>query len=260
MITKQKIIYLLSVFSFMSVGWGCIDDVEVELWGECYNIQTTTTLNLYHNQLTGEIPPEIGNLTNLGSLDLSSNQLTGEIPSEIGNLTNLSGWYLNNNQLSGEIPSEIWEMTNLHTLSLSDNQLTGEIPPEIGDLTNLHHLYLGDNQLTGEIPVEICNIEDLMENYSFPRLENNQFCPPYPECLSEQNVGDQDTSECVEYQLGDVNMDEVINILDIVKGVNIILDIIPSTEYELFLLDFNEDGETDILDIVGIVDYVLNNN
>ncbi len=38
-----------------------------------------------------------------------------------------------------------------------------------------------------------------------------------------------------------------------------ILEIIPSTEYELFLLDFNEDGDTDILDIIGIVDYVLNN-
>ena len=33
----------------MSVGWGldCIDGEEVELWGECYNIEETTELNLY---------------------------------------------------------------------------------------------------------------------------------------------------------------------------------------------------------------------
>ena len=40
------------------------------------------------NELTGEIPPELGNLTNLNWLDLSNNQLTG-VPSQVGNgLTN----------------------------------------------------------------------------------------------------------------------------------------------------------------------------
>ncbi len=77
MITKQKIIYLLSIFSFMSVGWGCDEETEVELWGECYNIETTTELHLQNSGLTGEIPPEIGNLTNLTRLYLYENQLTG---------------------------------------------------------------------------------------------------------------------------------------------------------------------------------------
>ena len=83
----------------------CDEEIEVELWGECYNIEETTTLIL--SDLTGEIPPEIGNLTNLIGLVLSSNQLIGENPSEIGNLTNLTGLFLNNNQLTGRIPSEI---------------------------------------------------------------------------------------------------------------------------------------------------------
>ena len=92
MITKQKIIYLLSVFSLMSVGWGCIDGVEVELWGECYNIETTTELVLYSNQVSGEIPPEIGQLTNLTHLYLQNNQLTGEISPEIGNIDSLTNF------------------------------------------------------------------------------------------------------------------------------------------------------------------------
>ena len=54
----------------MSVGWGqdCDEEIEVELWGECYNIEETTELDLSESGFTGEIPPDIGNLTNLISL------------------------------------------------------------------------------------------------------------------------------------------------------------------------------------------------
>ena len=66
----MKRLIIISVFSLMSVGWGCIDGVEVELWGECYNIEETTYLDLSDSGLTGEIPSEIGNLTNLIFLNL----------------------------------------------------------------------------------------------------------------------------------------------------------------------------------------------
>ena len=163
----------------------------VELWGDFYSIENTTNLSLQDNQLTGEIPPEIGNLTNLTDLYLQGNQLNGISP-EIGNLTNLSKLYLYSNQLTGEIPPEIGDLTNLTGLLLYDNQLTGEIPPEIGNLTNLEVLYLSDNQLTGEIPESICN---LVDNNCFIFIYNNQLCPPYPSCI-EDNVQDQDTSNC----------------------------------------------------------------
>ena len=148
----------------------------VELWGKNYSIENTTELNLSTSGLTGEIPPEIGNLTNLTGLNLWNNNLTGSIPSEIGNLTNLTGLNLWDNNLTGSIPSEIGNMTNLIYLSLSQNQLTGQIPTEIGNLTNPTQIYLDNNQLTGTIPSEIWN----MTNLTYLWLYDNQLTGSIP--------------------------------------------------------------------------------
>ena len=139
-----------------------IGDYEIKLWGEYYSIVNTIELNLLENELTGNIPPEIGILTNLTGLFLSYNYLRGEIPSEIGNLINLTELHLGHNSLQGEIPPEIGNLGNLTYLSLWDNELTGEIPPEIGNLSNLTYLSLWDNELTGNIPPEIGNLTSLI--------------------------------------------------------------------------------------------------
>ena len=61
----------------------------------------------------------------------------------------------------------------------------------------------------------------------------------------------------LEYQLGDVNIDGLLDILDIVLGVNILLDIVEYTDEQYELLDYNQDGECNILDLVRIIDYIL---
>ena len=106
-------LYLLIPILFL-IYWGCEDKkddntpeevedtpTEVTLWGVVYSVEDTDTLNLSNNQLTGSIPPEIGNLTNLTYLRLDDNQLTGPIPPEIGNLTNMTYLNLESNQLTG---------------------------------------------------------------------------------------------------------------------------------------------------------------
>ena len=57
---------------------------------------------------------------------------------------------------------------------------------------------------------------------------------------------------------GDYNDDGQINILDIVGSVNIILVNTLPTDWELCQLDVNEDGAINILDIVQIVQWILN--
>ena len=78
-------------------------------------------LFLYGNQMTGAIPPELGNLVRLESLNLGDNQLTGPIPPELGNLVSLVSLWLPYNQLTGAIPPELLNLTGLKGLSIRDN-------------------------------------------------------------------------------------------------------------------------------------------
>ena len=132
-----------------------------EIPPELGNLAFLTLLYLSRNRLSGEIPPELGNLAFLTLLNLSINQLSGEIPPELGNLANLTRLDLWGNQLTGEIPPELGNLANLEILVLTGNQLSGEIPPELGNLASLEGLYLRTNELSGEIPPELGNLANL---------------------------------------------------------------------------------------------------
>ena len=135
-----------------------------------------TELNLRRNQLTGEIPVELSQLSQLQRLGLHYNQLTGEIPAELGQLSQLQELWLRRNQLTGEIPVELAQLSQLQRLGLSGNQLTGEIPVELAQLSQLQYLYLHNNQLTGPIPVELGQLSQLQYLYLF----GNQLTGPIP--------------------------------------------------------------------------------
>ncbi len=151
--------------------------------GEWYGVITNddgrvTELRLYGNGLSGEIPPEMGSLSNLESLALSNNGngLSGEIPPELSSLSNLKSLQLHYNGLSGEIPAELGSLSNLTELSLIYNKLSGEIPPGLGSLSNLKRLHLYDNGLSGEIPAELGSLSNL----TFLNLGNNGFSGEIP--------------------------------------------------------------------------------
>ena len=93
-----------------------------------------TVLQLHQNGLSGEIPPELGSLSNLAYLYLSDNELSGEIPAELGSLSNLVLLALSFNALSGEIPTWLGSLSNLTRLGLGGNyQLSGCVPSSLED-------------------------------------------------------------------------------------------------------------------------------
>ena len=68
-----------------------LSDVPISQW---YGIVTDDSgrviaLGLYDNQLSGEIPPELGNLANLEELWLSGSELSGCIPSSLRDHLNM---------------------------------------------------------------------------------------------------------------------------------------------------------------------------
>ncbi|CAJ1953040.1 unnamed protein product [Sphenostylis stenocarpa] len=131
------------------------------------------SIDLSSNDLTGEIPKEVGYLLGLVSLKLSRSNLGGEIPCDIGSLILLEFLDLSRNQFSGKIPSALSKIDRLAVLDLSNNFLIGRIPwgrqlqtfdasSFEGDLDlcgeQLNKSCLGDNTTTK--PQGVANYED----------------------------------------------------------------------------------------------------
>ena len=77
-----------------------------------------------------------------------------------------------------------------------------------------------------------------------------------PEATNYNSNATVDDGSCYYCDLGDVNCDGELNVLDIVSLVNIIMDDGEYTEYG----DVNEDGYLNILDVVTLVNWVLYGN
>ena len=133
-------------------------------------------LHLGDNQLSGAIPPELGDLARLDYLHLGSNELSGPVPPELGNLARLDYLHLGGNQLTEAIPPELGDLTNLRSLHLESNQLTGPIPPQLGNMTSLEYMYLHSNELSGSVPPELGDMASLRSLH----LESNQLTGPIP--------------------------------------------------------------------------------
>ena len=134
-------------------------------------------LNLFENNLTGSLPGELGQLDELSFLYFGQNwELTGPIPPQLGNLANLEQLHLQFTDLTGPIPPELGRLSELTDLYVWRTGLSGPLPPELGNLVNLTRLLLGENELTGPIPSTLGNLADLREL----RLTRNALNGPIP--------------------------------------------------------------------------------
>ncbi|THF95668.1 hypothetical protein TEA_002715 [Camellia sinensis var. sinensis] len=87
-------------------------------------------VDLSCNHLTGEIPLEMGNLSNIRDLNLSHNNLFGSIPSTFSQLKQIESLDLSYNRLNGKIPSQLIELDKLEVFSVAYNNLSGATPDQ----------------------------------------------------------------------------------------------------------------------------------
>lgn len=148
------------------------------------------------NNLTGELPPEIGNLQKLKYINVKQNFLTGEIPAGFWTLQSLEwaalagqygeisfrtsdwnshnhsgagssagkGWY-QTNSFTGDIPEDI-DLPELVMLEIRKQFLTGVIPMAINGAPKLKAIFLNDqrgglDRLGGNLPKEIGDLTEL---------------------------------------------------------------------------------------------------
>ena len=135
------------------------------------------SIELSGNNLSGNIPPSLKNLTKLTNLDLSRNNFTNSIPSALLTLSSLNTLDLSSNQFTGAIPNvTLSGLPSLYTMDLSNNKLTGTIPTSFNNLPKLYTLDLSNNQLSGTLPSLISDTNYL----SIINLSGNNFSGTIP--------------------------------------------------------------------------------
>lgn len=127
------------------------------------------TLQIFDNQISGQVPVEFGEFKSLVNLSLYKNMLTGPLPQSIGSWTNFYYIDASENFLTGSIPPDMCKMGTMWKLLILQNNFTGEIPATYANCPTLTRFRVSQNSLSGVVPAGIwglpnVNIIDLAWN------------------------------------------------------------------------------------------------
>ena len=146
-------------------------------------------LNLYSNNLDGELPVDIGVLSDtLRVLDLEGNRdlggtlpagfwsldelrevdiagcdFRGRLSSSVSGMSKLRVFRGGRNRFEGPLPGEFGLLPELEVLRLARNRLNGEIPAGLGSSSTLRHLRLGSNRFVGTLSSALGDLSSLQE-------------------------------------------------------------------------------------------------
>jgi len=106
-----------------------------------------------------------------------------------------------------------------------------------------------------ELLFDANNLEEGVYEYQMV-LETNDFQQPYVYVPITLTVnGDA----CGDWVIGDLNQDNIYNVLDVILTVNLVLSDTGIPECELYSADLNQDGILNILDVLLVINLVLDN-
>ncbi|KAL0382825.1 UNVERIFIED_CONTAM: Receptor-like kinase TMK4 [Sesamum calycinum] len=162
---------LLSSLSSAPSGWS--SSTRFCNWTNvnCDSTSTyVTSINLNSASVSGSLPPELNQLSQLKSLAVQKNSLSGTLPS-FENMTSLEQIYLDNNGFTSVPSNFLLGLTNLQTFSISENMNLSpwQIPSYLTDSTNLVTFYASNASIVGYIPdifVSFPNLQNLRLSYN----------------------------------------------------------------------------------------------
>ncbi|KAJ9540344.1 hypothetical protein OSB04_026850 [Centaurea solstitialis] len=131
--------------------------------------------------LSGKIPKCFSSMLMLERLYLAENNLTGGIPPFLGNLTSLEVLALAGCPLGGNIPNSFNQLKNLQKLALGESSLVGSFPLFIFNLSKLQLLTFPGNQLLGHLSSNFCSGQPHLQVLEF---EDNHFSGILPPSIS----------------------------------------------------------------------------
>lgn len=125
-------------------------------------VERVKQITLHDNNLSGMLPPSVGDLTYLESLSLIINNITGIPPIELVNLPNIDGVYLGSNSLSGVFPNFSGMSSTLSIFAIERNNFNfSDLEPNLAANTSNSFFFSYSPQLTTD---QVTNVESLPGN------------------------------------------------------------------------------------------------
>ncbi|KAL2508743.1 Leucine-rich repeat protein kinase family protein [Forsythia ovata] len=169
---------LLSSFSPTPSGWSSTTQFCTWTNVNCDNSKSfVTSINLISKSLSGTLPSELNQLSQLKSISLQRNSLSGTLPS-FSNMSFLEEIYLDSNNFESIPPNFLLGLTNLQSFTIDDNYNLSpwEIPFYLTDSTNLVMFYASNASLNGVIP----DFFSAFQNFQRLRLSYNNLTGSLP--------------------------------------------------------------------------------
>lgn len=155
----------LRELSWLNLEFNHIEANDKQSWmfmDALTNCSSLNVLALFQNQLKGELPISVGNLSSrLQYLILGQNELSGSVPSSISNLQGLTSLGLDSNNFDGTIVEWVGKFRYMEKLFLENNRFVGPVPTSIGNLSQLWYVALKSNRFEGFVPVTLGQLQHL---------------------------------------------------------------------------------------------------
>ena len=154
-------------------------------------------------QVSGTLPSEFSNITNIKQFYLYGAKFSGSLPAEWSQLQKLKVLFLHNNHLSGTISDKLSQLTQMSTFHIGGNQMIhGSIPSGFRNMTqmtnflcnsnqelsfdldiekswsNLQHLVISETATRGTIPADMLTNSTNISTFLMARTQISSTVPP----------------------------------------------------------------------------------